>query len=62
MANTLSAEAFAEYVDAKTLLPTARRTRDALQERNELAHMLPNARQCGRQETLHSLDATERAQ
>lgn len=48
LAVVLSVDDFAELVQAKILLPAARKIQQALQERNELASMLPNARQCGR--------------
>lgn len=48
LALRLDGQIFAEYVQAKTLLPAARKVQQVLQQRSELSHMLPNARQCGR--------------
>ena len=48
VASHTTAEVFAKYLEAKTLLPAARRVQQVLQKRQELRLLVPNARQCGR--------------
>ena len=43
-----SAAAFHRHIQAKTLLPAARRVQEIVRKRAELSSMLPNARMCGR--------------
>lgn len=44
----LTPDVFSDYVQAKTLLPAARKVQQVLLQRNELTLMLPGAKQCGR--------------